>query len=237
MNTAALNRRADGFKAYPFIIIFGILTAINAIQIEAESFDPLLYRSIEVNTPQLFVDDYLVENRYNENHLSAPVSHVLQTPQRLSEPILTMDADKPWESTGLGYPSVIYDTYEKKFRLYYQVWNAPTEEQKKKGRGSYSSCYAESEDGIHWQKPLMDIVPWGDIKKTNVVMYGKREGKAPNVFITPDDAYSESPIRNIGNLPKEAFKGHRYLMYYCDSGHYLATSEDGLHWNEQAQKS
>ena len=236
MRTQIQNAKIQTILARFIVIALGILPCIGSIQIEAESLDPTVYRNIEINSPQLFVDDYLVENRFNEDRLSAPVPHALQMPERLPEPLLTMDADKPWESTGLGYPSVIYDPYEKKFRLYYQVSNAPTEEQKKQGRGSYSSCYAESEDGIHWQKPLMDITPWGDIKKTNVVLYGEHEGKAPNVFISPEDTNTESRIRNIGNLPKEAFKGHRFLMYYCDSGHYLATSEDGLHWNEHAQK-
>src|SRR5207249_5172364 len=55
------------------------------------------YRSVAPNEPQLFVDDYLVDNRFNEDLLSARVPHVLHPPRRPDAPILSPDESHPWE--------------------------------------------------------------------------------------------------------------------------------------------
>ena len=43
-------------------------------------------------------------------------------------------------------------------------------------------------------------------------------------------------VRTLGLLPPEALRGHRFIMFYGDHDHYLATSEDGIHWDEQQQR-
>ena len=63
-----------------------------------------VYRSVVPNEPQLFVDDYLVDNRFDEDLLSARVPHVLHPPQRPDAPILSPDGAHPWEWGGLTWP-------------------------------------------------------------------------------------------------------------------------------------
>ena len=193
------------------------------------------YRSIRVNEPQLFVDDHLVGNRYNEEYISARVSHVLHRGERLKDPVLTRDDDKPWERRGLGYVSILYDAYADLFRMYYTI--STKHDQQAYLKGTYI-CQAVSKDGLHWEKPLTDMVPWGPQKKTNIVLRGRKEAVAAHISsgrpegVRPDG----EQVRNIGMLAPENLEGHRFLAYYCDGEHYLATSEDGVHWEQRQQR-
>ena len=60
--------------------------------------DPLGLRETESDAPQMFVDDYLVENRFDEDMLSANVPHVTHASQRSPGPLLR--PDRPWEGEG-----------------------------------------------------------------------------------------------------------------------------------------
>ena len=195
------------------------------------------YRVVELNEPQMLADDYLIDNRFNEDFISARVPHVLHRGERLAEPVLTKNDDMPWESGhGIGYVSVMYDAYADVFRLYYQIWN-PKDDPEAYLSG-YCSCLAVSEDGLQWQKPLFDSYAWGPRSETNIVVRGEHEGKIVHVHsdrqegVRPDG----ERVRNIGMLSPEDLRGHRFLAYYCDHEHYLAVSEDAQHW-ELAQQT
>jgi len=195
------------------------------------------YRSIKINEPQLFVDDYLVGNRYNEEYISARVPHVLHRGTRLPDPVLTKDDDKPWEGRGIcSYLSVLYDAYADLFRMYYT--GVPARDNKAVYVKGYYMCQAVSKDGLHWEKPLTDIVPWGPQKETNIVLRGRKEAVAAHFLSARADAVRPNGerVRNIGMLAPENLKGHRFLAYYCDNEHYLATSEDAVHWEQRQQK-
>jgi hypothetical protein len=217
------------------------------------------YRTVEVGEPQLFVDDYLVDNRFNEDLLSARVPHVLHPPQRPTAPILAPDEAHPWELGGMTWPSVVYDAPTRLFRMYYQVYQRfwdkarfpeayrplPSEQGPTGERpggpgyppGKYYVGYAESSDGIHWERPRSGRFPWGQHRETNIVMQGEREAFTPHVHV-PDGAGTGPdgvPVRTLGLLPPAALRGHRFLMFYGDHDHYLATSEDGAHWDERRQ--
>lgn len=192
-------------------------------------------RTFPAGAPQFFVDDYFVDNRFNERSISAKVVQRQMPGQRAEAPLMGPDEDKPWEmNAGVGYISVVFDPRVQRFRLYYQVWNPKGEAG---GLPTYSICYAESEDGLHWEKPLFDFVPFAG-RQTNILAVGDNEAKAPTVHLaeTAGEMADGTPVRNLGMLPAGALRGNPYLMYYCDSGHYLATSEDGLAWNLKQEK-
>ena len=211
-----------------------LLTIAIAAQADKSYLDPRLVRDLTIGEPQLLIDDYWIDNRFNEDQISASVPHVLQHGDRLDQPVLRKGKDHPWEEHGIGYISLMFDPKVQKFRLYYQIWN-PRNEDPKAPRGGYRTCYAESEDGIHWVQPLFDFEPWGDIEKTNILMSGKGEAKAPHIMPRVESGKTKQgvPVKNLGLLPDEVFHGNDYLVFYCDHEHYLATSEDGLDWNER----
>jgi hypothetical protein len=213
----------------------------------------LIYRTIGTNEPQLFVDDHLIENRYTEDVLSARVPHELHPP-RSRQLVLAPDEAHPWEQDGMTYPSALYDPQLGRFRLYYQLsfgraygrqLSHPTNPE-----GRYATAYAESDDGITWERPLFDHVPYGEHARTNIVVAGKRAAALAGVQLNPAMAGGDSrgggvgraggplagtPIRTLGSLPPQAFRGSRFLMLYSDGPHFLATSEDGIRWHERRQ--
>ena len=97
---------------------------------------------------ELFVDDYLI------GKLSGSAEQRLLQPQ-IQEIVLTHDA--PWEGSGSGYHSIFKDG--DKYRLYYKSWQLTVTPDGKVNTGEHPlfCCYAESDDGIHWRKPELEI--------------------------------------------------------------------------------
>ncbi|MCA9418356.1 MAG: hypothetical protein KC917_18925, partial [Candidatus Omnitrophica bacterium] len=111
-----------------------LLTIAIAAQADKSYLDPRLVRDLTIGEPQLLIDDYWIDNRFNEDQISTSVPHVLQHGDRLDQPVLRKGKDHPWEEHGIGYISVMFDSKDQKFRLYYQIWN-PRNEDPKAPRG------------------------------------------------------------------------------------------------------
>jgi hypothetical protein len=115
------------------------------------------------------------------------------------------------------------------YRLYYCGWELDLEQSRGDGSGLSRAhpmwiCYAESEDGLRWRRPELDIVPW-EGQRTNIVWRGageKQHGvhgfapfKDPNPDCDPAAAY-----KAVG-ADRRATQGHLYAM----------GSPDGIHWS------
>ena len=129
--------------------------------------DEILEDALIIHGKQLFIDDYIVEElKAVTKTLHHPVKHA-------GNPLLVQD--QPWEDSGPGYTTVIYDQEEKLFKMWYAFWieGAKPSEQ--------TLCYATSTDGIHWEKPLINKEAG-----TNVVSTPKITGfQCAGVFIDP----------------------------------------------------
>lgn len=133
------------------------------------------------------------------------------------EPILRPDA--PSDGTSVTPLHVVFGDVRKTWRMWYQAHDPKLHEERVKlGKSKYGNvgepqpiycCYAESADGVHWQRPNLGI--YGD---TNIVFKGFSY-VAGNTFI-----------------PKDG----RWLMVNCEwesdmkGGIYIAESMDGLRW-------
>jgi hypothetical protein len=102
-------------------------------------------------------------------------------------------------------------------------------------------CYAESDDGIAWRKPELDLVEFGGSKKNNICLIESEPHSLSRVndFLTVirDDA-DPDPLRRykcayIAHLPFDEVRGgkselgpkeSRWCSFVC------ATSADGLQW-------
>ncbi|MCC6681873.1 MAG: hypothetical protein IT445_13320 [Phycisphaeraceae bacterium] len=92
------------------------------------------------NHPQLFLDDQCIGSTIN-------LSRRIQQPAKYSgNPVVT--CDYPWEAHLVTRPSVIHEPELNQFRMHYKTINAHTREE------FYATCYAESDDGLVWRKPL-----------------------------------------------------------------------------------
>ena len=149
---------------------------------------------------QLLVDDFLVE--------STDLRRTFHRPQYYAgNPVLK--ADKRWEfSDGVGKAmpfsdGVFFDPADKLFKIWYASVNA--------------TLYATSLDGVHWEKPALDVKPG-----TNIVHVGRRDSST--VWL---DLEEKDPAR-------------RFKFFYS-SGHgnplILHYSADGIHWGQPIAKS
>jgi hypothetical protein len=169
---------------------------------------------------ELFVDDALVE-RISGNAVL-----------RLHHPVpqnIAIVHDAPWEGSGSGYHSMFKDG--DLYRMYYKSWQIdPLSEAgaKTKVKNDLFCAYAESDDGIHWRKPVLGLVEFNGSKANNIVMASAVVGKVdadaghPAVFkdenpAAPADARYKAILRSREPRGLLAFK-----------------SPDGLHWSPLA---
>lgn len=128
------------------------------------AYDPALGTERE-----LFLDDYRIESAHD-------VERVVHPGEKREQPVLR--PDRPWEDSSYAYGSVY--VIDGLYRMWYTCYNdqAP----------NYHLCYAESEDGLTWDKPVgrstVSGVGYKDIpaSETNIVM----AGSSAHVVYNPD---------------------------------------------------
>jgi len=174
--------------------------------------DPPAVIPIDVGR-QLFVDDFLIANTNCTRTFHKATWHP-------SSPLL--EPDKPWETPPAGEKGVAsaipysdgvwYDPTDDLYKMWYlAAW------------GRYT-CYAQSQDGIHWEKPELDVMPG-----TNIVMDHTRTDIELD-FTNGRDSGTVWLDHNAAT-PAERFK-----MMVRDQGagdHEIFVSPDGIHWGER----
>ena len=108
---------------------------------------------------ELFVDRYLIDQMEGDVEL------------RLHPPVpreVVMEHGQPWEGNTCGYHTIFQDGAL--YRMYYRGWDHDMSTGKQ--RHPAVVCYAESPDGIHWQRPELGLVAFAGSKKNNIVWEG-----------------------------------------------------------------
>ena len=156
------------------------------------------------DAPQLFLDDFLIARMENlRREIRRPKRHP-------ANPLIVQD--QPWEQRLIKiYGTVLYDARVGKYRCWYLASerdNGTPDTPEAPGTAEYYQCYAESDDGIRWVKPMVGRRPHGRHKKNNVVV-DRAHGFC--VLPTPNDPD-----------PKKRYKGI--------GGATLGFSPDGIDW-------
>jgi hypothetical protein len=137
--------------------------------------------------------------------------------------------DHPWEERLIMGGTVRLEL-DRGYRMWYQSY----------GRGTYLNLYAESEDGIHWSKPVLS--QYEDFEggiQNNIFLsrlalrsetrgpVGVNQDHNPNVLYTP----------HIGEEHRYTLISYDYARsgYAAYDGYFLAFSPDGLHWSDGPQ--
>ncbi|HVX64511.1 MAG TPA: hypothetical protein VHC19_28060 [Pirellulales bacterium] len=156
---------------------------------------------------ELFVDDYLIERL----HGAALKMHRPEP----KEVVIVCDA--PWEGNISAYYTLFADGG--RFRMYYR--GAHFDEQAKRSTHPEFACYAESRDGIHWEKPKLGLFEFKGSKDNNIVWAG-------------EGTHNFTPFKdeNPDCAPEARYKalagGSKGLKAY--------QSADGIHWSLMQEK-
>ena len=153
-------------------------------------------------TKQLFLDNYVID-RMDGVH---KVLH--QANRHPNNPILL--PEHPWEGRALEAPIVFWDEDLERFRMYYWAQHSD----------AIYTCYATSEDGIRWDRPVLGLHEGPDgSKDNNIVLRG--EGTQVRTRYVVRNPYSDDPAR-------------KYVAMYIDNvpglTEFIAYSPDGLRW-------
>lgn len=175
--------------------------------------------------PQVFVDNWLIEQ-------ADSVTRRWHKPQPLrEEPVL--EADRPWEQTPYFTYSnynVLMDPSDGLIKCWYEDLGPMEAYQKHPWRNRL--LYAVSEDGINFEKPLLDRVRF-EGAKTNILA-GYMPGAKPDELNPWADVGVHSAAVVID--PDPADPEHRYRMLFSRSLPNLqqlvecAHSADGIEW-------
>jgi hypothetical protein len=158
----------------------------------------------------MFVDDWLIDEKHH-------VELKLHPPQR-REVVLTTEL--PWEGTTSGVYSAIVQ-HNGKIGLYYRGIGA--------AGGDYDesqvTCYAESEDGVHFEKPELGLVEFEGSKRNNLILSGRiSHNFTPFLDLSPDTP-EEGRYKAVGGV------GRTTAHTMSNQGDLFALqSPDGIHW-------
>ena len=139
---------------------------------------------------KLFLDD---------THVSE-IRHLQFCPHRArkhpANPVVVRE--HPWEKVGIQLygRSVIYDPSGGRFRMYYLAFQNNFDDRDakpfmlngvKRPHFGPVPCYAESEDGIHWDKPMLNQCMLNDNDCNNIIDVMLGQSFEPGFLYDPDD--------------------------------------------------
>ena len=161
---------------------------------------------------QLLFDDLFLEK-------SRGITLRMNPPFQQPEAVLV--ADKPWEQLGLcAYNTVMLEN--DRFRMWY---DAITRDHK--GQTRRFLCYAESADGVHWEKPELGLIMFNGAKNNNIVAPTAPNASQQGGTVFRDDQAPESERYKLWTkyqaTKEENNRGIR-------TGLWAMVSPDGLRW-------
>ena len=157
---------------------------------------------------ELFVDTFLIAQIHNAT---------LQMHHPINEgPVFKFD--KPWEGNFSAYCTILKDG--DLFRAYYRGMREAGND----GKDAEVTCYAESRDGIHWEKPNLHIYEVKGTMENNVILAHAApvtHNFCPFIDTNPN-AKPEQKYKALGGTKK--------------SGLIAFVSPDGIHWEKLQEK-
>ncbi len=165
--------------------------------------------SIDVRHAQLFLDDFVIQQ-------TVRLHRVIHQPHKYyGNPVYTVGA--PWEGKGVVYLGGVYiDPKDDIFKAWYVTLYPPAYPEI-----TYAVCMITSPDGIHWERPELDVYRGHNGEKTNIVLdMGKVGGTgAPSILYEPEN--EPQPWTMIISSCAYGSRGYKG---------YILRSADGVHW-------
>ncbi len=186
-------------------ICLAVLTSVNCCT-HAWASEPKPADPIDIcNRIEPFVDDHLIKS------LSGEAKLMLHKPVDRE---VVISHDEPWEGNTSTYHTVFYDG--QKYRMYYRGHHAETHGSGKIKNHPEVVCYAESDDGIRWDKPRLGLFEFNGSKANNIVWAnGPGIHNFAPFYDTNPDADADAKYKAVGSRGK---------------GLYIFRSKDAIHW-------
>ncbi len=186
-----------------------------------------------------FWDDELIDPRFTDARLG------VNRPEKRD---IVMVCDQPWEGDSTDFFTVVKD--DGLYRMYYETWSLFDDTYTE----GINVCYAESRDGIHWEKPDLGLCEFRGSKHNNIIMLRipdnftvmrddnpacppERRYKA--VMATTDVSGYESAFpEGAGNalVCMTSSDGIHFEKYRVLSRGYAYDSQNTLHWDPHANR-
>lgn len=166
----------------------------------------------------LFVDDHDILYR-------AGLRRRVQQAQRHPKNPVIVGRDKAWE-VAIGWCSVYRDPTTGHYQLWYQAFAGHSAHER---THRCVVCYAESSDGIHWEKPNLGLYSFNGDDNTNIVLLA-------------NGGYSDRYGCSVVVDPADSDPARRYKMAHYDfsldqgqeyPGLSVAFSPDGIRWTKE----
>jgi hypothetical protein len=193
-----------------FVVVLFAVTAVVCLAAPVVAERPI---AIDARR-ELLVDDYLIDRFDGRAEL------------RLHQPTpreIVLLFNEPWEGNSCGaYHTVFRDG--DRYRMYYIAC-----QQTLKGEMASHpifTCYAESNDGIHWVKPELGQFEFAGSKKNNIIMWKGYDRDSEAIIVPFKDA-------NPACQPEQRYKA----MVNIHSSLHALQSADGIHWSEMSDKA
>lgn len=187
---------------------------------------PLPQEPLEIgHEPQFLFDLHVVDSTWALREKRESVQRVFHPCHKHADnPLIT--GDQP------GYLWVVRDADSGLFRMWYQLNIRNSDAPRGERQFRTYIAYAESRDGIRWDRPALDLVPEekrGELPR-NIVLYRQ---EAPS---------TEACTPQILEVPDRDRRGYRFLMLYRNKGPgagklngiRVIGSQDGVHWDPQS---
>src|SRR5439155_22232869 len=101
--------------------------------------------------------------------------------------------DNPWDDAtpAVGHGTILRDRIDGKFKGWTPVMSSDSPE--KIGECEFRLAYIESDDGVTWRRPTLDLISWENHPKTNLIFDNDSGGRTTyaSVHIDPEENAKE----------------------------------------------
>ena len=200
------NRWRTWLAALFILLAFGVLKATQQSASAADAALDIASRR------ELFLDEFLIEK------LTGGARLVLHRPTPREVVVVH---DQPWEGNTSGYVTVIQDG--ERYHMYYRGHQFIVKRGTLASAQAETTCYASSGDGIHWEKPQLELHEWQGSKQNNIIWLAEGVHNFTPFKDDNPNCPAEARFKAVGGLPPE--------------GLYAFQSADGVHWKKLADKA
>ncbi len=187
-----------------------------------------------------FWDDSLIDRGRTDAVLSV---------NRPTKADVVMTFDRPWDGNADNFFSIVRD--DGFYRMYYEAWSFfdPTYTE------GISVCYAESRDGLRWERPSLGLCAFRGSTDNNIIMRGIQD----NIVVMKDENPACPPQHRYKAIMSEydasGFRGYdpakqshrslvcrvssdgiRFTDYCVISQGYGYDSQNTVHWDPHRKK-